>query len=83
MRKARVWGCSLYGADIQESGIYEIYTTEEATNLDTERNVDYYYSLESCGLDIVGWVKAEEEEEGVMFTQVYGDEVEWLGDNEE
>ena len=80
MRKARVWGWSLYEAEIQESGVYEIYTTEEATNLDTERNVDYY-SLESCGLDIVGWVKAEEE--GVMFTQVYGDDIEWLGDNEE
>ena len=82
MRKARVWGWSLYEAEIQESGVYEIYTTEEATNLDTEKNVDYYRSLETCGLDIVGWVKAEEDE-GVMFTQVYEDEVEWLGDNEE
>ena len=47
-----------------------------------KKNVDYYRSLETCGLDIVGWVKADDDWES-MFTQVYGDEVEWLGDNEE
>ena len=82
MRKARIWDCSLYGTDIQESGVYEIYTTEEVANLDTKRGFDYYRSLETCGLDIVGWVKADDDWES-MFTQVYGDEIEWLDDNEE
>ena len=82
MKKARIWGCSLYETDIQESDVCEIYTTEEVANLDTERGVDYYHSLETCGLDIVGWVKADDDCES-MFTQVYGDEIEWLDDNEE
>lgn len=82
MRKARVQGWSLNGADIQESGVYEIYTTEEATGLDIERSNNYYYNFEVNDSDIVGWVEAEEDW-GVMFTQVYEDEVEWLGDDVE
>lgn len=75
MRKAKVWGYSLTGVDIQENNIYEIYTTEEILKIDTYTEYRNYDNM-------AGWVKADKDW-GIMFTQVYEEDVEWLGDDEE
>ena len=86
MRKAKVYGVSLTDIKRNEDDIYTIYTTDEISHMDNvsdveKQGVEIYANL--CP-NIIGWAEDDySNDDALHFTQVFEDEVEWLGDNEE
>ena len=86
MRKAKVYGVSLTDIKRNEDDIYTIYTTDEILNMDNvsdveKQDVEIYANL--CP-NIIGWAEDDySNDDDLQFTQVFEDEVKWLGDNEE
>ena len=86
MRKAKVCGVSLLDIKRNKDDIYTIYTTDEILNMDNvsdveKQDVKFYANL--CP-SIIGWAEDDySNDDDLQFTQVFEDEVEWLGDNEE
>ena len=86
MRKAKVCGVSLTDIKRNEDDIYTIYTTDEISHMDNvsdveKQGVEIYANL--CP-NIIGWAEDDySNDDALHFTQVFEDEVKWLGDNEE
>ena len=86
MRKAKVYGVSLTDIKRNKDDIYTIYTTDEILNMDNvgdveKQDVKFYANL--CP-NIIGWAEDDySNDDDLHFTQVFEDEVHWLGDNEE